>query len=297
MPPPKKLHLVSQALLRRFADERGLLASMSVRHRTVKLVGPDGLCWTRSLSPQNPETFEAVWKKTEDRLPELLNAVESQAVLGDQKLVDLLRDCLAVHWARSNTLPRLLQLTDPLSRRMLKSTMLHDPKLRAVFRERHRGLWPAGPESLSREADDLLDRASQSVAASGFVAELLMDNYNVAKERAYAEQVEIGIAEAGEFLIGDAPAQSLKAGHGGVGPLGGVPWAAATTIVLPLGRRHMMSLGSTSSYISLDQPEVDYLNRVQIATAQDHVMWHPDADLRSFVSSALDQMKPAHRHA
>lgn len=84
-------------------------------------------------------------------------------------------------------------------------------------------------------------------------------------------------------LIGDCPALSLSAERSGVGPLGGVPWDQATTVFMPLDRRHAMGLGRTNKYMTFDAEQVAQLNRAQVIGAQKVVLWHPDADFTQTV--------------
>jgi hypothetical protein len=112
--------------------------------------------------------------------------------------------------------------------------------------------------------------------------------YLVAKERVNKHPIEIGIAQEGEFLIGDAPAQSYRTGHPGVGPLGGVPWGRASTFMMPLGRRYVLGLGRAPAYLDLDRSAVNTLNRGQVLAAHRWVVWHPNANLREFVLDVLD---------
>ena len=54
--PPKKFHLLSEVLLRRFAGDRGLMATLDPRHpgNGVKRRGPGAVCFTRDIKPDDP---------------------------------------------------------------------------------------------------------------------------------------------------------------------------------------------------------------------------------------------------
>jgi hypothetical protein len=71
----------------------------------------------------------------------------------------------------------------------------------------------------------------------------MVELYAEATRRVAGAGIEVGIADEGEFLTSDAPAQSSRAGFAGVGPKGGVTWGGTTTIVLPIGRHHVLGVG------------------------------------------------------
>ena len=100
-------------------------------------------------------------------------------------------------------------------------------------------------------------RIEEVFATNGFVVERLVKNFAQTQSLIRQAKLEQVVASEGRFLIGDAPAQSLKAGHSGVGPMGGVPWAEATTVTIPLGPRHAIALGGTDGYIELDERQVE----------------------------------------
>jgi hypothetical protein len=231
----------------------------------------------------------------EDRLPGVLQAVDDGTALGDPDALEVLRDCLAVHMARSRDLAALddvvWRVAGPAAVDRLAARLAGDPRVADSFRLRHSGLEPAGREALVMEAKaiagELLGTSTADVEASSFRADRMLDLYQQARHRLDGAGVEIGVAREGEFLISDAPAQSLKAGHRGVGPRGGVPWSTASTIVMPIGRRAFLGVGPQNAYFDIDRAQVDQMNRMQIASAYESVAWHPDADLLSFVRATL----------
>ncbi len=156
------------------------------------------------------------------------------------------------------------------------------------FRRRHSGLYPAGPEARRQHAAELIAEALVKLDASPFSPDRMVALYDQVRPLVQGSELEIGVATIGEFMISDTPAQSLGAGVPGVGPLGGVPWDRATTIVMPIGRRHVVGLGKQAGFVDLERTDVDYLNRVQVMAAEHELAWHPAADLMPFALGALD---------
>lgn len=280
----RKYHLVSKVILRQFCDSRHELISLNLRCGTTRRTGPGGVCWVSAIRPQDPVTFEGLWKRVEDHLPKVLEAISARRVL-DDRLAGLVRDCLAIHLARSKTLLTLHELAlpryeDEVERSVLRNPA-NEPALERRFFHQH-GLWPAGSDGLAMAIAE--ERKKVRPTLEAMMPDSFKDNYEKARGLMGNEPVEVCVAREGEFLIGDAPAQSLKSGHPGVGPFGGVPWTEATAFVLPLNRRNAVSLAQEAHYVDIDAEGVELLNRIQVVSAHDHIMWHPSADFREFVN-------------
>jgi hypothetical protein len=284
----KRPHLVSEVVSRRFLDDRHLLTRLTLATRSTKNVGVDGFGRAEQIYPKDPLAFEALWKGTEDRLPEAFAAVEDGSVFGDERLVVLLKDCLAFHLARGLTVARVHRRVVQEDRAAIVGRLATRPWVDETFRRRHSGLWPGGPEGREMVAAELIDEALTQLAASSFTPDRMVALFERAQPLVRGASLEIGVAQEGEFLIGDTPAVSLRAGYPGVGPLEGVPWDRATTIVMPIGRRHVIWLAREEGFVDVERLAVDYLNGVQVAAAERAVAWHPSAPLGPFVINVLD---------
>ena len=100
-------------------------------------------------------------------------------------------------------------------------------------RRRHRSLRQQGKERIRRLAPtQVLDLYSEQSSAD----RMLPRNPGRANDRAVemikTDKIGVCVAQKGEFLIGEAPAQSLSSDKPGIGPLGGVMWNEATVIVM-----------------------------------------------------------------
>jgi hypothetical protein len=100
-------------------------------------------------------------------------------------------------------------------------------------------------------------------------------------------------AEGGEFLIGDVPALTVRAGHAGVGVLGGIALAEAGSVFLPLGPRHVAALGRADTIIHLAPNQVAEANALQLRGAIDYVYLRPGSPLMGTVRSFAEQRKNA----
>lgn len=285
-------HLVSRALLRRFCDSTNEMLIYRKQYRALQKRGPGAVGWVTGLNVENPTAFEERWQAVENLLPEVFVAVDDRTIFQSDALTNVLRRCIALHMARSHILVLMHSVLLPMVIERQAEQIRRDPKLIDLFREAHGGLYPAGSEGLSSTADDAIERLTFRLQNSDFLAERMIDNYEKALEFVGHYQLEIAvISEGDEFVIGDIPATARKNGHPGVGPLGGVPWNEADALFMPIGRKTTVSLAQSCRYVDAPPELVRFLNVTQIASAREHVMWHPEADLRGYVNEILDQLE------
>ena len=260
-----------------------------IEHGRLRDVGVMGFGRAPSLYPADPTGFEAIWKRVEDGLPAAFAAVDDGSIFSKSDLVELLKDCLAVHLARGTTVSRVHAQAMKDLREWLVRTFAARPWIDDSFFRRH-GFYPAGSDGRRMEAERMLEDGFAKLGTTSFTPDRMVALYNQVLPLVSAAELEIGVARQGEFLVSDTPAVSQRAGHAGVGPLGGVPWDRASTITMPIGRTHTLALGRHAGFIDLDQSMVDQLNDSQIKGAANVVAWHPDADLEAFVRATLDRL-------
>lgn len=283
---PRKLHTVSRVVLRRFTDGPNLLVVDLMTGRG-RLVGPDGFGFTTRIRPADPHGFEAKWKQTEDLLPAVFDKADSGAVLGDPQALDLLRTCLAMHMARSVDLEVIDDAIFEALRPHYIKEIARDPRVAGSYPARHSGLLPAGSEALRLDAEAMYDRAAAGIENSPHRAERVEHFFTEALRTVRSPGLELSVADAGEFLISDAPALTLKNGHPGVGVRGGVPWPQADTIVMPIGRHRLISLGRLDTELHLSADQVAGMNLRQVAGANRWLAWHPGASFPEVVLMAI----------
>ena len=233
---------------------------------------PGGVGYIEDYIRDEPEVAEEHWQQVENRLPAAFDALDDGTALDDPAVVETLRDCLALHWARSRTLKAMHDSYLPQIEAKARLDMAGDPNIAAIFYDRYK-FWPAGPQALDVLAADFARELVAEFEKGEFLRERAFFNFDKAKTLAANAGLQIARPGEGEFVISDDPAQSLRGGHGGVGPLGGVPWGEADTIVLPLGPLHVLSLGAQHEWVELDEDGVRNINGAQIASAHERVIY------------------------
>jgi hypothetical protein len=285
MPTPttKEPHLVSRVVLRAWAGDGGQFVRYDLRSGTSRPSGPAGMGFTRDLALEAAPAFERTWAAFENAWPKARAAVEDGSALADRAVVSLLRECIAVHMARTHDLMIVHRLTTERAVEESTESIAMDPAVADIYRARN-GHDAAGPEELRELARHLLEEAERDVHASSFTANAIVETYDEARRIVDNKGVEIYQASEGEFLIGDAPAQTVGESLDEIGPLEGISWSRAQSILMPITRRHTIALGPENVMVAVAQEDVDRLNAAQIRAAHAHVAWHPAAGIESFAA-------------
>lgn len=124
---PVKQHVVSQVLRRRFVDpSTGLLAVYDLIEGTERLLPPQVVGFVRGFIRRDAAEAERLWQQTERRLSKVFAAVDDHTILEEPDLLDVLRDAIAMHWARSKTLLAVFEQTWRRLRGKRREILLQD---------------------------------------------------------------------------------------------------------------------------------------------------------------------------
>lgn len=292
-------HLISKVLLKRFAapsgPHQGLICPFRLEYPQAKprLLGPDGCAKVDNFVAWASASVERLWKETEDRLPDALAAMDAGTLFDSAGHASVIRSAIALHFARSKAAQvihaRVWAETVEQGRRRW---LTENRQLLAYWFYREKGLCPVGDEALGIFADELMG-LSLSLADSGALwRERIESLYlNARAMTGFAGLEILTPAGEGEFLIGDVPALTVRAGHLGVGVLGGVALAEAGSVFLPLGPRHVAALGRADTVIHLAPDQVTEVNALQLRGAIDYVYLRPGSPLMDTVRSFADLRK------
>jgi hypothetical protein len=294
--PPQRQHVVSQVLLQRFTDsETHLLGAYDLVEGAERLLRPAAVAVVNRFIRRDAAEAERLWQQTERRLPAVFAALDDRSIFDRAELLDVLRDAIATHWARSKTLVAIFEQTWGHVRSRRRETLMKDnAKLAAIYRDVF-GSDPQGADDFEATAELIYEAVERRAHEEDFFSERVLDNYETALKLVRQQQVQIGVPETGEFLISDAPVVSWKAGHSGLGPLGGVPWNEADGVFLPLGPHHVAAMGSPSGWVTIPTSAVDRLNVDQIRHAFRHVCYIPES-LTAFVKTTRHSLLYARRN-
>jgi hypothetical protein len=268
-------HVVSQVVLRRFADESNLLSVFDRISGRVTRKGAGGIAFVDNLVAHEPEASELLWKAVEDHVPELFSALESRSLLDEPSLVDLAKDLIALHWGRSHTLLAIWNELIPEKLQLLVDRLLTRFTPEEAFLS-VTGLYPPSTQVAKAYVEEFIARTwgDQFIDGSLF-RERLEFNYEKARSLAASSSLQVAEALTSAFLIGDNPALSVQRDSTSVGPLQGVSWDLADTILMPVDPKYCIGLGPEPKWIECNSTEVMKTNRPQLAGFVRHLVFPP----------------------
>lgn len=264
---PRKQHLISKSLLRRFAQPDGNLSARDLRYeRRAALKHVSSVCWRLDFVAHLPNQAERLWETVESQLRGALTAIENDELTGRDEGV--LKQTIALHFFRRDA-----------------TKLAFEASLANSLDQRAGRFAVAIPQGVDPgTVEDRLRKQAAESAAEWF-QERIESLFKRATELVSTAGLELLTAVEGEFLIGDQAVLSLTA-DGGFGKL---PFTTAATHLLPVGRHHAIALASTSGRVLLNQEWVNHLNRAQMEESASHVFYHPASGLDDFVASVRAQ--------
>jgi hypothetical protein len=286
-----EIHVVSQVLLRRFIDPATrMLTGYHLASRRDYSKSPKSVGWVDEFIKHEPKIHEDYWKaEVEDHLHDAFQAVDDRSIFARPRQIQVLKDCIALHWARSKSYREIHdKILEFITSRDKEEWNKHRRDLLAIAFYHKYSLYAAGPEALAHINDELHEPLDSVVNGSWF-ATSLRENFDAARQRVQREHLEIAEPPAGQqFLIGDAPVLSFYR-HGTTGPLPffRAPLNEAGMVLLPIGPRHIACLGPAEKWIALDANAVEEMNKVQVLATKDWVMCHPSSGLTTFIERVV----------
>jgi Protein of unknown function (DUF4238) len=297
-------HVISKVILRRFAElngrNKGLLYPFRLRYPCAnrKLLGPDGCGKIKDFLTYSSASAEHLWKETEDRLPEALNALEDGTLLSKREYVATIKNAIALHFARSVATRTVTNRVSAAVTSATRNFWLTQRRreLESAFL-RTKGFYAVGDQALNFFLDEMMEPTLSIVRSDQWFRARVEDLFYKARELVDGAGIEVLTSGDKEFLIGDIPALTIPRDNSRPGVLGGTAFGEARTVLMPLGPRHVVALAQSNATAELNDDQVDEVNNHQIRGALEYVYFRPASNLaqyvRSFVTSACHDCDPS----
>jgi hypothetical protein len=283
-------HVVSQVILRRFlgpTPQGDRLLAHNLQYGKARLLSPREVGKLRDFVQIDSEGTEQLWGRTEQELPAAIDAARTRRVLQNTKHVAVIKDAIALHFARSlDTLQSVNQSWQQTLDAARAAYLADQPAMEELFYRKH-GFAASGSAVAEEIADDLLRTAKDLYENGAYFRLRVVDVFEEAGRMAASARLEIirPSRSNSRFLLGDVPAISYDARRGSLGIPGGVPFGDATTVFMPLTPTRLAALSRTDRYEAVPSWAVRQVNAFQVAKAHDYVYMHPDSGLQAFVLS------------
>lgn len=289
-PRVREQHVVSRALLRRFlgpTNQGDRLISYNLQFGKAYFRGPRAVGKLENFVKIDSLETEQLWGLTEQDLPTAIKAARTRRVLHNPKHVAVIKDAIALHFARSlDTLKSVEQNWQQTLAAARAAYIADRPAMEQLFYQKH-GYYASGSTVAEEIADDLLSAATALNQSGAYFRLRVVDLFEEARRIAAASRLEIiwSRRRQFQFLLGDVPAITVGAGGAALGIPGGVPFGDATTVFLPLSPWRLAALHRADNFEAVGARAVRRANALQIAKARDYVYMHPDSGLEAFVAS------------
>ncbi|MEU9663587.1 DUF4238 domain-containing protein [Streptomyces chartreusis] len=290
-------HVISQVLLTEFTAPEPKGGSLQLLPFDLHNPGrvhkrmPTSRCgWVKDFVAVDSPSVEALWGDVERRVPAALAAVHAGTPFADPLHVDVLRDLVVLHYVRSLHYRDVHTNSVERARtRLLAKVLTQYPEQLRLEALRETGLYLSGPAALGSFAERLIERSTvMRDRESGMLFRTsIEDTFHKMRDLASTRRLEVITPETGQFLIGDNPALTLSVKESRT--MYGMAFGDAQTLILPIGPKHLLSLGPEDVTLTVPRSFVDRLNAVQIHAADRYVYLHPKSGLEPFVERAAQR--------
>ena len=289
-PKVREQHVVSRALLRHFlgpTNQGDRLLSYNLQFGRARLRAPGAVGKLDNFVKIDSRETEQLWGLTEQDLPAAIKAARTRQVLQNPKHVVVIKDAIALHFARSlDTLAAVEQNWQQTLANARAAYVADRPAMEQLFYQKH-GYYASGSTVAEEIADDLLSTATALTRRGAYFRLRVVDIFEEARRIAAASRLEIIWSRRSQFqfLLGDVPAITVGAGGAALGIPGGVPFGDAATVFLPLSPWRLAALRRADNFEPVLARAVRRANALQVAKARDYVYMHPGSGLEVFVAT------------
>jgi hypothetical protein len=230
------------------------------------------------------EELERRWKVIEDRIPALRDAIEHGVGPLSSADQDIARQVIALHWARGKTAVELEKVMVPLAVGVARRELVERQPdvVTEAFYQRYRVVPPAGRGPLDYYVEQNIEFSTEAHEQS--FAARVVHNFETAVAGLARFQIEVWEAAPDtEFVLSDIGALTVDPTKTLGGPLHGVPWSSAVTVLLPMSPRFLIAAGNTSRRGQLGGDEMSKANSVMVWSSVENVVHRVDPVIEALV--------------
>lgn len=276
-PPPRKQHVVSRVLLRRFAVDGDIeVSNVAYPDSGWRRQSPAAVAYVKHFVRADAEEVEQVWSKVESRLALAFEDVDrGGSVESGGATEEALRDCLALHWARSKRVRERVGRAWEDVRARSHADLATRPELLDRSFLQLTGLHPAGPQARAI-ANDRLHEGPDDIRSGRHFADRVVQFFERARDKLATSHIAVYDVsdEAEELLLSDSPVVAPNREHTGWGP-GEVALDDAIAFAMPIGPRTAVTAHPVPTRHTITVEEVAKLNQMQRQVAVSHLYRRP----------------------
>ncbi|UKA73518.1 DUF4238 domain-containing protein [Arthrobacter sp. FW306-06-A] len=278
----KRQHVISQVLLRRFADPGTRQVGVySLASGSIKKSSPKSIGFVPDYVSHQPWAAEKLWQTVESRLTPAFTALDAgHAALAPEHL-RAIADCVALHFSRSIQTRQIHEISFANIEQAVREDQ-HRLKHLALLKH---GLHLDSPDILESIADEILEEIRLGNGSGELFQNWVEEIFQKTCSYLGSGRVTVHYCDDGvELVLGDSPSFGFRPG---MQPTDRLPLYDSAAVLMPLGPRALVAIDWGSSKLPaaerVQQEHALYINRVQAVQAHDRVYYRPSSGLNSFV--------------
>ncbi len=279
-------HLATRSILKNFSlhtqsgyqlREFDLATGLKTRTTSVKRA-----CTVQNFVKLDSQRSEDHWSRFETRFPEAIRSAEDSTLYTKPDLIEVIKDLLALHFARSHEIQVANQaIRGPSISDFMTAVCLDDAWLQQAHLDRFDFELTDLAVARERLEEDLSAEFLSHTESGVYFRLRIPDYFQRAREILSASNIQILRPSSieDEFLIGDNPLITPDSTRSRLGILDGLPIGNAATVIMPLSPRISVALAKQNSVERIDVEMLSELNRFQMQKARRSVFFRPGSNL------------------
>lgn len=275
----RRQHVVSKVVLARFAVE-GMVEVEDVRRPgRWRPRSPSAVGYVEHYVRHDSAVAEALWQRTETRIGPALDELDAGGVpergSGTEQVV---KDCLALHWARSHSVKAAADSAWERVRRASADDLARRPELLALAFAQQTGRDDPTPQELA-DLNEELHAGPEEIVDGRHFSERVRYFFAQAQEKFADRSLEVGLCLPGarDLVVSDNPVVTPARRKPGLNAEQGVALGDAYAVGMPLGPRLFVSLGARPEPARIDGAEAGRMNGWQARVRRTHMIRRPPA--------------------
>jgi len=238
---------------------------------------PSAVAYVEDYVRHDSAGAEAVWQQTETLLAEALDMLDAGGIPErGSRTEQTVKDCLALHWARSHSFKAAADKAWERVRRASAEDLARQPELLARVFAQRTGRHDPTPQDLADVNDDL-HQGPEDIRDGRHFSSRVRHFYAEARTKFADRSLEVGrcLPDTRDLVISDNPVVTPSHHKRGLNAEQGVALGDAYAVGMPLGPRLFVSLTDRPDAASIGDARAALLNDWQASIRRTHLVRRP----------------------
>jgi hypothetical protein len=273
----KRQHVVSRVVIARFAVDGAVEVEDVRKPGRWRPKSPSAVGYVEDYVRHDSAAAEAMWQRTETLLVTALDELDGGLVpTQGSRTEQAIKDCLALHWARSHSFKAAADRAWERVRRASYEDLARRPELLTRVFAQRTGRDDPTAEELA-DVNDELHQGPEDVVDGRHFSERVRHFYAEAQAKFADRSLEVGrcLPDARDLVISDNPVVTPSHRKSGLNAEQGVALGDAHAVCMPLGPRLFVSLTSRPDAARISDMQAAGLNDWQVRVRRTHLVRRP----------------------